>query len=230
MSPPLDIVIPAAGSGHRMRSFGPKALIKVDGEPLVLRQIRLLRQCYPGSRVVVVAGFEADRVRRALARAANCEVVVNDDYEETNVAHSLGLALSRLEQDRPALVVYGDLVFERRSLAGMDPSRSAAAVDDDPEGRRGAEVGVNVVDGMVEHFAYGIRPKWAHVVLLAPPEKKLFLLAARSGFRRRHLGSEILNEVLDAGGAFRAFRVRGLLVEVDSSKDISRARASVSTP
>lgn len=50
----------AAGAGRRMG--GPKALLELDGDPLVRRGIRLLRDggCAP---VVVVLGAAADRVR-----------------------------------------------------------------------------------------------------------------------------------------------------------------------
>ena len=50
----------AAGAGRGMG--GPKALVEVDGEPLVRRGIRLLRDG-GGSPVLVVVGAAAEQVR-----------------------------------------------------------------------------------------------------------------------------------------------------------------------
>ena len=57
---PVAGLLLAAGAGRRMGR--PKALVELDGEPLVRRGVRLLRQggCDP---VVVVVGASAEQVR-----------------------------------------------------------------------------------------------------------------------------------------------------------------------
>ncbi|MCU1693187.1 MAG: hypothetical protein JWM64_2278 [Frankiales bacterium] len=66
----------AAGAGRRMG--GPKALVEVDGEPLVLRAVRLLRDggC---DDVVVVVGAQADDV---VALLPDVETVRCDGWAE----------------------------------------------------------------------------------------------------------------------------------------------------
>lgn len=68
----------AAGAGRRMG--GPKALVEVDGAPLLRRAVLLLREggC---DEVVVVVGASADRVG-PLAEAEGCRVVPADGWEE----------------------------------------------------------------------------------------------------------------------------------------------------
>lgn len=64
MSEPSCVaVILAAGASRRLGQA--KQLVKIDGEPLLGRTVRLAAQasCQP---IVVVLGFEADRIRRAL--------------------------------------------------------------------------------------------------------------------------------------------------------------------
>jgi CTP:molybdopterin cytidylyltransferase MocA len=82
----------AAGAGRRMG--GPKALVELDGEPLVQRGIRLLHDggCAP---VVVVVGAAADQVRPLCAGA---QVVEAADWD-TGMAASLRAGLAALEAD-----------------------------------------------------------------------------------------------------------------------------------
>lgn len=79
----------AAGAGRRMG--GPKALVELDGEPLVRRGIRLLADggCDP---VVVVVGASAERVRPLCDGAT---VVEADDWD-TGMGASLRAGLAAL--------------------------------------------------------------------------------------------------------------------------------------
>lgn len=60
-------VVMAAGAGRRLGNV-PKTLLQRDGEPLLLRQVRLLTEAGAGI-VVVVLGHHADRVSAVLERA-----------------------------------------------------------------------------------------------------------------------------------------------------------------
>jgi choline kinase len=218
-----SIIIPAAGLGRRMKSYGPKCLIKLGQETVIARQIRLLREVMPSAGFVVVAGFQHERLRRALP--ADIQVVLNKDYETTNTAYSIALGLARTPPRRPALVVYSDIVFSREVVMDLPLGRSFVVVDPSPANRdRELEVGVNVVDGLAARLSFGLPAKWLHICLLAPREKAIFCRAATPPARRRYLGYEILNEVIDAGGQFEAIERSGSLVEIDYSKDIERAR------
>ena len=80
----------AAGAGRRMG--GPKALVELDGEPLVRRGVRLLADggCDP---VVVVVGAAADAVR---ALCDGAQVVEATDWD-TGMGASLRAGLAALE-------------------------------------------------------------------------------------------------------------------------------------
>jgi NDP-sugar pyrophosphorylase family protein len=217
----LDIIIPCAGLGRRMKSYGPKALVKVGTETLLARQMRLLRNLYPRARFVLVAGFESERIRKAFS-GRGVRVVVNPDWETTNVAKSLAVGLGVTPPGRPALVVYGDLVFREKALTGLSLNRSSVLVAE-TDGRE-QEVGVAVAGGQATNFAYGLPVRWAHVVLLASREKGMFRVLAAQPFRSKYFGYEVLNEVLDAGGTFAAvFKDADDFVEIDTSRDIALA-------
>ncbi len=70
----------AAGAGRRMG--GPKALVELDGEPLVARALRALRDAGADPRLVVL-GAHADRAREAVAAAdQDAHVVVAADWAD----------------------------------------------------------------------------------------------------------------------------------------------------
>lgn len=58
-------IVMAAGAGRRMGGI-PKPLICRDGEPLICRQIRLLRAAGMDGGIAVVLGHHAERVRSVL--------------------------------------------------------------------------------------------------------------------------------------------------------------------
>jgi hypothetical protein len=219
----LTIVIPAAGLGRRMKSYGPKALIEVgSGQTVLGRQLAVLGRVFPGADIVVVVGFEAERVVRHLP--GGVRVVENECYEATNVARSLEIGL-RSSACKAALFVYGDLVFNAATFEGLPRDRSSVLVDQAGWFRDG-EVGCNVVDGLAAHFDYGLATKWAQVALLTGRELALFRRLAAGRDKRRHFGYEILNDVLEHDGELAAVRPPKMhIVEIDTSRDIGPARA-----
>lgn len=221
----MNVVIPAAGLGKRMRSFGPKALIPLNDETVLARQVRLIRNAYPKSKIVVVAGFESDRVKKACKELKRVCCRINEDFETCNVAYSISQGLKCISSREGALVVYGDLVFSEKVFENIDKRESCVVIDSCDSERRQGEVGVTVVDGQVTTFSFGLPWKWSQFAYLAPFEKGLFQEIANEPHRKRQYGYEILNEIIERGGRFKALMMPqgNLLAEIDTSKDIAHA-------
>lgn len=218
----LTIVIPAAGLGRRMKSYGSKSLIDLHGNLLLLRQLAILRKLYPQALFTVVLGFDADKIIRVLPPYVS--VVENKFYHETNVAKSLSLGLVKAEH---ALIVYGDLVFNEATLKELPLVESSILINSDNQ-IKDCEVGLTVVNGYVSRFSYGLPIKWAQIAYLTNRELALFKEAAALPQHRKHFGFEILNMVLDNGGKLKAVEPSGMKIqEIDSSKDIELARKLV---
>ena len=78
---PLTVIIPVAGMGYRMKSYGPKCLLKANQQQTILQKtIKNIESEYPFSDIIVVAGFEADKIINALPH--KIRVVENQNYEE----------------------------------------------------------------------------------------------------------------------------------------------------
>ncbi len=221
----LSIIIPAAGMGRRMKSYGPKPLIELDNRQTVLsRQLRILRMNYPTADIVAVLGFESERIIKTLPQGI--KVVENECFGETNVVRSIGMGL-RVASHQNVLVVYGDLVFNQPTIENITQSGSVVVVD--THDRFGEdEVGCNILDGRVTSFSYGLETKWAQIAYLTGRELDLFKKSAWHADHRRWFGYEALNAVVEGGGRLRAVEPKGMqVIEIDSSKDIEKARSIV---
>ena len=95
----------AAGAGRRMG--GPKALVELDGEPLVARALHALHDAGLDPRVVVL-GAEADRARPVVTRAdPDAEVVLATDWAD-GMGASLRAGLAALPDVDAVLVLLVD--------------------------------------------------------------------------------------------------------------------------
>ena len=218
----MSVVIPAAGMGYRMKSYGPKALIRLTKtKTLIERQIDIIKKLYPKSEIIVVAGFEFEKIIEQLKRH-KARIVINPVHENTNVLYSLGLGLHACSS-KEVMIVYGDLVFNEHALKGIRGIKSKAVVDVSQQMGRD-EVGLNVLpDGQVSNFAYGLENKWCQIVYLHGKELELFKKVSIKKECSQWLGYEGLNYVLENGGEIFSHKNKSISVaEIDVIKDLEK--------
>lgn len=121
---PVALVILAAGQGTRMNSDLPKVLHRLAGAPLVAHALRAGAAVEP-ERMVVVTGFGAEAVARAVREAdETAEVVVQ--AEQLGTGHAVAQALPALAGfEGRVVVLFGDTPFVRaETIAAMaaDPA------------------------------------------------------------------------------------------------------------
>lgn len=84
------IIISSAGTGTRLKRGIPKALLDIDGKPLIIRQLELLDGC---SDIRVVVGYQALRVMETVnAYRKDVLFAYNPNYQTTGTAGSFLLA------------------------------------------------------------------------------------------------------------------------------------------
>ena len=128
------VIICAAGIGTRLGIGTTKALVDINGVPLILRQLELLKDFYD---VRIVVGFQAERLIQVVNEyRKNVMFAFNYEYETTGVADSLrkGLLASRewvISLDGDILVNPNDfkkfLIHDRECL-GIIPLSSSEPV------------------------------------------------------------------------------------------------------
>jgi len=107
----LPAVILAAGKGTRMKTGEPKAVVSVNGRPMVVRVIDAVRQA-GATRIIVVVGHRAEDVRTVIG--SEVEYVVQDQQIGTGDAVKCS-APALIGYSGPVLVAHADVPLLRQA-------------------------------------------------------------------------------------------------------------------
>tara|TARA_Y100000592_G_C5481991_1_gene326193 strand:+ start:5862 stop:6566 length:705 start_codon:yes stop_codon:yes gene_type:complete len=218
--PELSVIIPAAGAGHRMKSYGPKALMPVNkSTTLIEKQINNIWKVYPECEIFVCVGFEADKIREKLS-GVPVRFICNPLYEQTNVLYSIALAIQAIIT-KEVLLVYGDLVFNPKTIENI---RGKSKIIYEKKGMFcRSEVGVAIHEDKAKNFSFGLEIKWAQIAYFVGKELELFKEISMRKDTSQWLGYEALNYVLDNGGSFESVSPKYMKIhEIDRVKDLKK--------
>jgi choline kinase len=233
----MKAIILAAGKGTRLNGVDlkPKCLFEVGGQTLLDRQITTLKESDLND-IVLVLGFEAERIRSLCGHAAS--FVINSRFAETSSMYSLWLAREHLVDG--FVVLNCDVLFHPQLLARLlsSPFEDALLVDlvQQNQNHLGEEeMKVKVSDGLVTDIRKDMDPAEAD------GENVGIVKFSSQGARR--LVEEM--DVLISGGfecewaprAFREFASRFPLhaistgeypwIEIDFHEDYRKAREEI---
>lgn len=110
----MKVVILAAGRGSSLGTFtseAPKCMLPIGDETIIQRQIRTLKECgIEPKDIILVAGYKYECIRVD----NEVEIIINTEYNSTNNAYSLLLALNKINED--ILVLDSDLIFAHANI------------------------------------------------------------------------------------------------------------------
>lgn len=209
------IIIPAAGLGKRMKTYGPKSLININDEETILsRQIDSINAVFKKSEIIIVGGYEHHKLN---SNVKNTRFIYNDKFETTNVLYSIGVGLSKAKTDK-ILVVYGDLVFNNVCLNLPFYKESAVVIS---SGMKEEEIGCIYHDGILENMFHKLPKKWAQIAFFTGYELKLLKEIIKEPKGTYWFGFEAINNIISKGGTFKVFEPdNGFAVDIDSSHDL----------
>ena len=106
----MHIIILAAGMGTRLNKNNPKSLVKLsNGDSILNRQINALLDYVNINDITIVVGYKQHKIKEKYPK---CSYVYNENYQNTNTAKSLLLALESKEDEKDVIWINGDVVFE----------------------------------------------------------------------------------------------------------------------
>ena len=127
----MKVVILAAGQGTRLRPLTddrPKCMVEVNGRSILDRQFDTMHECgIKDSDITVVAGYRSDVLRNKFADT-EIDVIVNENFETTNMVCSLMCARKLMETQEEILISYGDIIYNGVVLKKILASDEAATV------------------------------------------------------------------------------------------------------
>jgi bifunctional UDP-N-acetylglucosamine pyrophosphorylase/glucosamine-1-phosphate N-acetyltransferase len=104
-APRVAVAIMAAGKGTRLKSQLPKVLHEVGGKPLLAHVIAAATRVVPANDVFAIVGYEASRVRAAVAPTGVNFVL---QPEQRGTGHALMVAREALSAYDHVIVLSGD--------------------------------------------------------------------------------------------------------------------------
>ncbi len=218
----MRVIILAAGKGRRLGLGLPKCLTPiVEGYTILDLQLHHLHRLV--EQVTVVVGHREELVRRLYPE---CHFVSNAEYETTNTAFSLALALEHAGEE-DVLWVNGDVVFDpqvldrivARGKSALATKRCNTGDEEvkyraDTDGRLTA-VSKGLTDGLGEAVGVNI----VRSADLAPFRQALRECGREDYFERG------VEKALARGAAFYAADVTDLsCIEIDFPEDLRAAR------
>lgn len=121
----VSAVILAAGRGSRLGNDGaetPKCLTEIAGVRLIDSQLAALR-AVGIHEVIVVGGYRADQLQ-----GGNYDVIENREWASTSMVDSMRIGLQGQGAACGAVVVYGDVYLNTRSLSELTGTSSDICV------------------------------------------------------------------------------------------------------
>lgn len=215
----IGIIIPGAGSAHRMPDiYRPKFNIEIDGQSLWQYQIDTIRDYFVSPDIIYVGGYEFTKLKKELP--GNIRLIKNSNFAKNNVCQSIHLGLLANVLDS-VLIIYGDLYFNKNIFKDLD-NVSCILYNDEPA--KTNEVGVNIQDEYATFFSYKIKQKWSQIVYLTG--KELELAEDLSGLESNEniFGFELLNQIIDHGGKFKAIPTKEYVIDLDTQEDIKKLK------
>jgi len=103
----ISLIVLAAGKSSRFGSN--KLLSEIDGESMIQRVVRT-SLASKASEVVVVVGFEEDKIQRAI-QSYECRVVSNPAFEKGQTSSVIAGVNSVKKQADAAMILPGDVAF-----------------------------------------------------------------------------------------------------------------------
>ncbi|GAB4395793.1 MAG: hypothetical protein Fur0044_54530 [Anaerolineae bacterium] len=105
ISPPLAVIILAAGKGTRMKSDLPKVLHRLKGQPLIEHVLQTARQLNP-TQIVLVVGHQAGLVQQSVGN----RVLYAEQRVQLGTGHAVAQAETLLSDHHGnILILYGDM-------------------------------------------------------------------------------------------------------------------------
>ena len=226
-------IILAAGGGSRLGRHGrgrPKCLLEVGGRTLLDHQMGMLADA--GIRdVCVVAGYEADQIRRA-ADGRAC-VIENPIWDETNSLYSASLCADF--EHETLIVLNGDLLVHPEALRRVLASEGSAFAFDSSSGRDREHMKVDLRGGFLAAMSKDLPRERVHgenigLLRFEPPTGRALFREIDRLLAGGEEGSWMARAVESVA---RRVPVRGVdvadlpWIEIDFPEDLERAKCDV---
>lgn len=212
----ISAVVLGNETDYRTKSYGPRCLLTHGNSTVIQKQIRVLSEIELVSEIIVVLGFECDRIIKYLPE--DIRVVENQLHRTTNSCESLRLVLNNIKNNR-LLIIDGNVLISRDLFNRADFSSSFAVCGTDSKSKN--EISFSNANGLVTRFSFGLDYIWNSISFVQGKEFKLLKKSCKDRESEKFFTFEVLNLVIDRGGKFSILESNvGEVKKINSIKDI----------
>lgn len=214
-----SVGILSAGTGSRIKSHEPRALLKVGPKFLLQHQLDVMSSVFHKPEIVVGIGVEANRILKKFP--SDIRFVENQLHDTTGPFETLRLIVNNVTGNS-ILFFHGDLYFDARAIESADFSKSFIVVDN-KDRMRDKEVGVTVVNDKTSILSYGLDTKWCQIAFLTGKEFAILrqICSKTTHETKTLLAFEVINSIIGRGGTVKVYEPDNMsIVEIDCMKDI----------
>lgn len=221
----VSAIILSAGSGSRIKSNEPRALLKIGNNTLIEHQISVIKNTFNNPEIVGVFGVGFDKIIKKIG--TKIRIIENQLHEATNTSESLRLGINNTMMDN-VLFFHGDLYFEQDIFDNLSFTKSFLIIDNGDHFNE-YEVGVTTNLKKVSILSYGLPDKWCQIAFLTGRELKIArnLFAKFSQDDKKLLSFEVINKIIDLGGNFEFHINKAPIIEIDCIKDLNNENFNI---
>jgi len=204
-----------------MKSYGPKAFVPVGNKykqkPLVIKQIDNIIQRYTkNTDIYIVIGFEHDKFLKILDQFypsdqyPNIIKIYNKNYELSNSAYGVSLALNSIESGNTLIIQNGILTdYYPKTL-----NKSILPILNDKKKDESFTIGLTITNKKVEYVFYDLPNTWSEILYINNSDiQKIKTVLMEQNIKQKFL-FEFINILIDNNIVFET--------ELISSKNISK--------
>ena len=112
----LDIMLLIPEITKGMKSIGSKALLTIDKDDKTILeyQIEFIKKNYKNANILIMTGFDYDKIRKKIKPYKNIQIIHNDDYENTNHGKSLKLYINEQKKIKNLLIISNGILLKQK--------------------------------------------------------------------------------------------------------------------
>ncbi len=214
-----SVIILATKCTGRLKDFGLPSLLPItDKLNLIDKQIEYIKHILPNSEIILVTGFNADK----LMNQTPDEVIKleNENFSEIETVRSLGLGLRAATRDH-IVFIDGNIAFPKETLKSIC-NKSSLIINHYEHNN--IKIGCCINDGMVENLYFDLPNKWSGIGIVSGSELELLKSFCWNRIKGNLFIFEALNYIISHGGKLIAKHITSKLLSIEVPQDINVAR------
>lgn len=185
------IILCARKSNNRGYKNIPLTPVSVD-ETLIDRQIKTIRKNYTQSEIIIVSGFEHDRLIEHIHKKKydNIRIAENKNYKDSTVLDGWRFALN-IAIKNDICIIHGDRLFSSSCIKSNNSSYTSCYLVD----KNNYNLGIIHSDNQFINMSYGLKNAWSEIFYIKKKDFDIVRSIINTKQRKIYTIESFINEL-----------------------------------